>query len=537
MCTQTDSQPANPQKETIDARCVVKFRPADDWEGEYGFDWFREGDYGEMFMDNNTIDRNYSNYISWTEREDGRTYQIYVKANSDYKNDGLIGKYGMTIDYFTRSGKTSGFKTEIYEKKRFLSNKNNKYYYTDYDGDLCYLDPDLPPPYGSRTRLDLTQINASGNIINADLFSETNYSYIDIVNANTSNSTSGNSRRNKYYVPFISLLYTDDSNSFPEEYKGCKANVKLIIRATGIKKLKFVTNVGINIFRVDNTTGIVSQNKITDMEIQSQTEENVVIELSKEFFNYSLSEGDGYIKVYALHQDDNTETLAGKLCVVKSIPKIVNILFVPINVRLGGSVSLSNRDIVEDKKRLKKYLSHAHIVPNIKLPVCNLETEKKLFNIVYSHKKPVTNQSGVAVKEVIEVGPDLIKQLESTIDDEFPLYEDYYKIFIINVEGNCSGMAFDIPSKSAVVLKHDRQKNPSTICHELLHCFGLFHVFSNESPFTFERYKTSNIMDYRFSNIGFIRHSSWKWQWDKIRLAKGEIPKEKNFIEKLLPII
>jgi len=36
------------QKEEIKSKCMVKFRPHNKWQGEFGFDWLREGDSGQL---------------------------------------------------------------------------------------------------------------------------------------------------------------------------------------------------------------------------------------------------------------------------------------------------------------------------------------------------------------------------------------------------------------------------------------------------------------------------------------------------------
>ena len=76
------------KEEEIDPRCIVKFRPADDWEGEYGFDWFREGDYGELTVDNKRNDHTIVIYDN-----EGNPIPVSVKSKRDYNKENLVGRY------------------------------------------------------------------------------------------------------------------------------------------------------------------------------------------------------------------------------------------------------------------------------------------------------------------------------------------------------------------------------------------------------------------------------------------------------------
>lgn len=53
------------------------------------------------------------------------------------------------------------------------------------------------------------------------------------------------------------------------------------------------------------------------------------------------------------------------------------------------------------------------------------------------------------------------------------------------------------------------------MAHELLHAMGLYHSFDNESTYTFEIFKTDNIMDYTHLKRK-NRFSTNKFQWKKI---------------------
>ena len=73
MNTETDASGIQ-SEEMIDPRCIVKFRPVEGWKGEYGFDWFREGDY-------------YCRHFGYTDYSTGTLIGKYVPKDPDEKED------------------------------------------------------------------------------------------------------------------------------------------------------------------------------------------------------------------------------------------------------------------------------------------------------------------------------------------------------------------------------------------------------------------------------------------------------------------
>ena len=110
--------PEKPPAGEIKAKCLVKFRPHDKYDGEYGFDWLREGDSGQKGdnwfggimgkyyeADNVTV---FKNTNSWNNnfRKDMKMYDRKLKS---YKSFSLtwkkVGKssYLYPIPTLTRS--------------------------------------------------------------------------------------------------------------------------------------------------------------------------------------------------------------------------------------------------------------------------------------------------------------------------------------------------------------------------------------------------------------------------------------------------
>ena len=251
--------------------------------------------------------------------------------------------------------------------------------------------------------------------------------------------------------------------------------------------------------------------------------DTIDITLTEDFANQTC---DGSIKVYAIF--DGIKSLAGKIIVEKCIPKIVNILFIPIPIRITSEVMLYRQDLQKQQESIKRFLHQAHIIPSfatLNYQTDNRITNKEISNIVnkYKHlKEEFGNKIG------FEIDNNIVISLNELFDDKYKEYVNWYKVFILSVNGKegCLGRALDIPSKAAVIFPSPYD---STISHELTHCFGLWHSFSNSSQNTIEKYKTSNIMDYPL-NFGFDLITYWKWQWEEINNnAVGKYEKQDSY--------
>ena len=431
----TDSNKVSDYKD-IDSRCIVKFRPGDDWEGQYGFDWFREGDYGEK----------------------GRTNS---RLQSHYKDDnsptGLVGRYGSEIYYHTRDlNRQYSFKSHIYiantilnvygtywllkqrnngswyaeskksssgeiEIKDVIKNENEVFFggssfplgweFNDFGiGAPITIDPDYEDFLKKASLITSSvdfkndQTNDCGKIINADLYADENYSPItikapiNVVEKMTELFGAKSNRQNKYYVPSISLFYEDDEKS-ESEWGLWKATIKLIIHAENILVLDFFVDEGVKGVKLNPRSIVIDGDYDND-------DKTLTITLTNDF-KYNV--GDVSIGVLATHKSrllssKLEKTFAGKINIVNYKPKYVNVVFVPIFSRLNKKVSILpqntlsttmfpmssfyesiNQDVgcvledmekiidLEDEKQyLKRFLSQAQILPNI--------IEKKIEN-------------------------------------------------------------------------------------------------------------------------------------------------------------
>lgn len=554
----TDSKNTD-KGEMIDPRCIVKFRPADDWKGEYGFDWFREGDYGEK--DKNT----------------GR-------ISSHYKNSGLIGKYFGKFrlckgdesrpettpdkEEFTDAKGNMIYSTwapnrQLYVTLRSkkiclrcqsktscnifpLQNGNGAEYPFSYENTRkpVKIDPDL----GSDNICDFLTQGLS--FYNTNPY-ERNFEYLYtpiLINDNPPEN---------YYVPIVSLFYKNVSKEKEGKWGQSKATVNLLITGKNIDTdignitLEFESSEGVE--KLNDIKGSTITNNVTICNVKYYIT-TIDIKLSNAFSKHSVNTGDGSIKVYA--KSSVGRFLAGKLTVEKCIPKRVDIVFIPIISQLPGSAKVVFKGISEQASNLKQYLSQAQIVPNIFMFNPNnfsVETLNKIDGVINSHIQDVRDSNGNVIGKALDPdkGKDMGKQLETLFNEDksnsWLKYRNAYKIFLFGekakvkidsqgFESRLLGRSNGNPSNAATIFSLEGSNNTSsTICHELLHCLGLWHSFSNNSPYTLEKAKTSNIMDYPVSP--FELQTLWKWQWDIIRKASGVKPLDGNIVDKLLPKI
>lgn len=118
------------------------------------------------------------------------------------------------------------------------------------------------------------------------------------------------------------------------------------------------------------------------------------------------------------------------------------------------------------------------------------------------------------------------RSLHAELDDIFfeekenEKFRNYYRVYMLPTSLDLNGVAEDIGNVKTVVAFQNR--NDSSTAHELLHAMGLHHTFDNNSKYTFELYKTDNIMDYThhvtnpLTNTKKKRYSTNKFQWKKI---------------------
>ena len=459
-------------KKTIDAKCIVEFRPFENansnnhynddfvWKGQYGFDWYRIGDCKESGQ--------HTHYVG---------------------SDHLVGVY---------------------------TDQNNNRYVNG-----CTTDPDNKSYDNNRYfKYNFRENGTTKNDFFADELAQY-HTYREIRGLKTV-------KRN-YIIPWISL----------SEHSFIKINMIIKNDSTNVEHLSKIVifSPGDKVsFGIDNklkklTNGIVAFNYIV-FKGPFAKEQTITVPLS---YNKQIkTDHDHIIKAYAYFKEGGEEyrTLAGQFNIVNYNPKKVDIWFIPVvtqtdDVCYNPSTQNDQQsdspciDFNKQKENLRKYLAQALVVPNFMDEGRNVVISQDLSSF--------SVRGGVS-----RSGYRLIQTLLKKFNDKYG-ENNAYKIFFINQKGfndhgdEIRGHSYGIGShqRSAVIFSSLIE---STVCHELLHCFGLYHSFSNNNykkdnkgrslGFTFKQYETSNIMDYQSS---ISRVSLWRWQWEIIRTGKQDL--------------
>ena len=551
MCLTGDKATNVKKEEEIDPRCVVKFRPADGWKGEYGFDWFREGDHGEKNNNGSTSQHIYK-YVGKYRREieickNNVPEKLWKQDLTDANGLCLYddGQFGRLVSQNYCNGcqqSTCSVKTA----SDFFSWENKKLWNDrPMQNDIpMQNDPDFFPNDAS---FRLNSEDTNKNVLATNCYLEELIKYYTTIDIKDNPDQ-------KYIIPYVSLFSETNSNS-TKNRGNYKVPVKLLIKAkAGVCKIVFESS----------DEGVIclkgGKTEINVSKFEEGYEDSVEIALTSKSTLYGNKEV--FIRVKAVDSDNN-QTLAGKICVVIYTPKYVDVVFVPIIHRSNRGISLNLLKLLQglitpsktqtEKDYLSRFLSHAGIIPNI---IIDKEFQKDdnsaVDRIVNSYKEQAYDINSLVLEECIypqrrQTNGQLIK-IQQELEEEYnnkhsgdEVLQNAYKIFLLNVCGcyieqinnnyyfvkGLLGQARDVKSKSAIIFDVSSTKAssyPSLICHELLHCFGLCHSFSNLSDYTFMKYSTSNIMDYSDANEYALQLlSSWRWQWKKIREETEDI--------------
>lgn len=537
---QSDSVPGT---NVIDSRCVVEFRPDDGWGGEYGFDWFRIGDCKEL------------NYTIKSGPDKGKTHPVEKTINgknngaTHYIKDEIVGKYSVNNtdnvngtppdpDHPQLSGIFVHSKASKYSMADKLNNINKEYYW-------------------------------------ADKLVRYEYKFFEIIGSD----------RN-YIVPWITLFYSSISKNpnvkmLPKKmtikfsdgvrkdpiYK-TQATVKLIINAKNIKRIEFKTIPHFLSISVDNKDGCNTIDNVPNTQDNApNTQHKLTIRC-----NCRFDENPQSVKAFAIH-NDGTRTFAGQINVECCTPRVLDVYFVNVKTKYDNVPSkggLPDFDsILSQEDNLKKYLAQAHLISDIHYEELDLHWNNNTTNyqnnqydslrgkvyLVSGKDERGWIREGDGTNRERELGDKLEKMFNDKLKEMFgneTSKVNAYKIFFLDLpvfwnsaeaddteKGSLAGKANKIVSKAAIIAMVP--KISSTVCHELLHCFGLYHSFSNRGDFTYKKCMTSNIMDYQFLKVadekkynGLERVSLSLWQWRKIRKLfednEIDIKKENNLV-------
>lgn len=418
----------------VNEKCLVHFRPKDNWNGEnYGFDWVRTGD-------------------------------TKIKGDTNYKQ--IIGKYGAV--YASRGGVL----TQSNDEFRKLMSKFNPHTFFIKD-------------------------------------------------------KSGKKKGVNYCVPWLCLypesivkqVKQKDGTLKPTEvksgFKNTTATLKTIV-VIDKKPEKLELDYDTKLFKIVNPAFPLSVGK---------HEIEMSITCLKEFSSNQS------IKVVATYKEASgklEKSLAGKINVIKNKDRYkVDVLFINVWTNINNASKPNKGVTINRDKELRKYLNQGLVNPifekvNLDLSVDIDPITKKVTNRKTNFNNISHAIGGIKPKIPDGATDDIYKFLNTELYKTYSYkkYQNHFKVYFINESaGGLYGIGRSINEADdfRTILVYAIGFADSTVAHETLHSMGLYHTFDNNSDFTFEIFKTDNIMDYSDTATPAIPVISlYHWQWTKL---------------------
>ncbi|MDM1409105.1 hypothetical protein [Myroides sp. DF42-4-2] len=289
--------------------------------------------------------------------------------------------------------------------------------------------------------------------------------------------------REKYYIPFLTLL------------GGQEVTLDLYYRIS-----KITDSVE---FDYNKELFTVILNQSHPSEEGTYYNANAITIRALKSFNKNQS-----IKIVKI--EDGIKSIVGELVIVKN-GEIKNVKILLINVSyptIDGQKDISPEEILV----LRNSLNQAYILPDIEELSDDLVVESNWYDEIFftaktKGDKKVLDDSNI--RSIVHYFDDIFMN-----EKENDIYNMYYRIYSVPNSKNLNGIAGGVGNEKAVVVFGNRD-NTTTVSHELLHAMGLYHSFDNDAGYTFEIYKTDNIMDYSHHK-NKNRFTTTIWQWRKL---------------------
>jgi hypothetical protein len=113
---------------SLTAKCIVHFRPKSNWKGEFGFDWFRDGDADrdDNKNYNNWVGKYYNNPLTEPTTAINRSENLWYITNGDgvnkeyFKTDPQIDTANNTLENLKESYGIYSYSLETMHKKNIM---------------------------------------------------------------------------------------------------------------------------------------------------------------------------------------------------------------------------------------------------------------------------------------------------------------------------------------------------------------------------------------------------------------------------------
>lgn len=461
-----------------DAKCIVNIRPQKEWQGEFAFDWFREGitDLSDDVDFNEIVGKYYAISKEEIERKIRRENLLSLK------------------DYFIKDP-NKWYVVEKDADKNITGAKEN------FKKDEQYLPSD----------------NSLGKL--KELYQAFSYDK--------------ETEEKIYYASFLGLFPKNENYGISSatldlniEFLTEEKPDYLIFKVDGIEISNEHPIIGLSSYKIENPTSL---EKLT-IECKARSGKKGAVEL---FYNTTK-----LIQIYSVKKQDSgylKENLAGAIKFINTTAsQKKKILIIKVQTGEGkiGAPKENSLTIFE------KVLNQCMLQPEfLKFDKNGKEFKLDMTKQKYKFQENTKEKNVGGISTIYSSGY-LGQMLVSELTEEFPEYigSEYFRLYFLETlykdgESLTRGYSNILDNYGIMFKNHDAE----TVAHECLHGLGLSHTFffnqtSRSEEFTFKAQTTKNMMDYSnmknnpieaynrkpntyLPKVGFYL---WYWQWKKV---------------------
>lgn len=478
--------------ESSETKCKVEFRPTLNYDGTFGFSWYRFGDM--KFMEKTPIITN--SVRLGTQQVDSKGVPVYVNNQpviipyifkritplNDQPFIDIMGNHYETVkDAFGK------------KQKIVVQNGNNSSPHREFKTDY---------QMSKKHRYD--------------------YHRIDMPNVYVTDPTDladPKKPENQYYVPWMTIC------------KGVEAELQLMmVIKEQPEKLIFdfdnpkALNDGFMTINGKNTPLEIMYPSVTSMDVATSIKIKCLKEFSKQLrlCVYTEVSDPKDTANNIIHLCGAVNILPNDISHQRSIKVVFFNVITNINGHTAQGIKCNNISQDVRVRTLKKYLGQAYVDSDIEVKDINLidsvttVTDSEYLNFCVADngnpkKQLISNNKNRELEDFLE------KKMLSNYNDD---YKYYFKIFFIPDEHmRLNGFSSKTRDRFTVCFFSALSETP---VHELLHALGLPHTFdgsTSRAKYVYEDNKTNNLMDYSHLCIPSIsRRSLFHWQWQAINI-------------------